>query len=134
MRGEQSKSLPQFSGNSDSQAFAVYSVIPRQARVFSIHRIFTVKSFEPAHREVGAGYSLKMRNERVVYDSAAHGTDDGHSLRANLFGDDEPETGCHLRDEAHERRSPFLGNAVTRDEACGARHALRECGPDGQIS
>ena len=41
----------------------VRSGITRQARVFGIHNIFAVKSFEPTHREVGASYSLKMRDE-----------------------------------------------------------------------
>ena len=57
-------------------------------------------------------HSLKMRNERVVYDSAANRADDRDSLRRSLFRDHKSEAGPHLCEEAHERWSPFLGNAM----------------------
>ena len=56
------------------------SVTFRQALVFCVDGIFAVNSFEPAHGEMGASYSLKMRDERVIYDSAANGADDRNSL------------------------------------------------------
>src|SRR5262245_41679708 len=117
-----------------SNWFLLRSDIPRQARVFGINNIFAVESFEPAHREVGTSYSMEMGNERVIYDGAADCADDRNSLRSDLLRDDKSETGCHLRDEAHERRSPFFGNAMARNEACGARHAFRHRGSHSQIS
>src|SRR4030095_10214565 len=107
--------------------------IPRQARVLGIHKIFTVKSFEPAHREVGAGDALKVRNERVVYDSAAHGADDGNSLGTDLFCDDKSEAGCHLRDEAHARRPPFVGRAWPEKNAGAPLPFFPRCAPGAKF-
>ena len=67
------------------------SVALRQALVFSFKNILAVSSFEPPYSEVAASHSLEMRDERVVYNRAANGTDDRNSLRRRFFCDYKSE-------------------------------------------
>src|SRR5215467_7717317 len=97
---------------------STYSTGLRHAFIFSPNNLFAINSFEPPHGEVTPGYSLKMRDERIVHDSATNRADERNNLRRGFFCDHKSKAGRHLRDEAHECRAAFSADAVICDEAC----------------
>src|SRR5262245_39999914 len=81
-----------------------------------------------------SGYSLKMRNERVVYNGAANGANERNNLGCSLFCDHKSEARRNLCDETHQCGTTFAADAVICDEARRLTHTVRHCGANRQIS
>src|ERR1700722_8612248 len=102
--------------------------------IFGADPLFAVDPLEAAHRKMTTGDVLEMLDERVVYRSAAEGTDDGEGLRGNLLRDHQSEACSDLSHELQEDRRSFLEEAAFSDEAGGFRHRVGEHTSNGEVS
>jgi hypothetical protein len=59
--------------------------------------VFAVAPFEPAHGEMRSRNLLKVVDERIVHRRTADRADHWHSLRGELLGNNDAETGGDLR-------------------------------------